>query len=272
MVLALPQKDRTAHAFQRTCAGEKMWFSLTKETLLTYYEDRVLHVVGNQRMREWYAAQRLDTSVVGAALAFWENLDGGPLLPDAIVAGLESTLVAEFEAVFLLSYGQFSNTPPHVRWIDASTVDALNLFYVRFYVDFSCWFILFLFPRVLHTRFVFLLCLRLRLRFFIFSLHFSFAFCAYFFFSSSYCFLFFIIIPILIIIIIIIVIFSFLLLLLRLLFHHHHILLLLCDFVVRKPARNLVSLQWSCCAMSLRKYSPMEAITWKVSSRCLQIL
>ena len=136
LVLALPQKDRTAHAFQRTCAGEKIWFSLTKETLLTYYEDRVLHVVGNQRMREWYAAQRLDTSVVGAALAFWENLDGGPLLPDAIVAGLESTLVAEFEAVFLLSYGPFSNTPPHVRLIDASTVDALNLFCVRFYVDF----------------------------------------------------------------------------------------------------------------------------------------
>ena len=50
----------------------------------------------------------------------------GPLLPDAIVAGLESTLVAEFETVFLLSYGHFRNTPPHVQMIDASTVDALE--------------------------------------------------------------------------------------------------------------------------------------------------
>ena len=126
LVLALPKKDRTAHAFQRVSGGEQKWFSLTQETLVTYYEDRVLHAVGHQRMREWFAAQSLDTSVVGAALAFWENLDGGPLLPDAIVAGLESTLVAEFDAVFLLSYGSFSNTPPHVRMIDASTVDALE--------------------------------------------------------------------------------------------------------------------------------------------------
>ena len=141
LVLALPKKDRTAHAFERVYEGEKKWFSLTQETLVTYYEDRVLHAVGHQRMREWFAAQSLDTSVVGAALAFWENRDGGPLLPDAIVAGLESTLVAEFEGVFLLSYGLFSNTPPHVRMIDASTVDALDFFlHVRFYVDFfSCW-------------------------------------------------------------------------------------------------------------------------------------
>ena len=107
--------------------GEKKWFSLTQETLVTYYEDRVLHAVGHQRMREWFAPGMFeDTNVVGAALAFWENLDGGTLLPDAILAGLESTLVAEFEAVFLLSYGPFSNTPPHVRMTDASTVDVLE--------------------------------------------------------------------------------------------------------------------------------------------------
>ena len=128
LVLSLPKKDRTAHAFEKVSGGEKKWFSLTRETLLTYYEDRVLHAVGHQRMREWYDAQSLDTSVVGAALAFWENLGGGTMLPDAIVAGLESTLVAEFEAVFLLSYGPFSNTPPHVRMIDASTVDARDFF------------------------------------------------------------------------------------------------------------------------------------------------
>ena len=97
LVLTLPKNDRTAHAFERVYEGEKRWFSLTQETLVTYYEDRVLHAVGHQRMSEWFAAQSLDKSVVGAALAFWENLDGGPLLPDAIVAGLESTLVAEFD-------------------------------------------------------------------------------------------------------------------------------------------------------------------------------
>ena len=95
-MLTLPKEDRTASRFKRHQSGK--WIVLNAATLTTYYEDRVLHSVGRQRMAEWHAGCGLTCDADGCALAFWHNLDGGPSLPDAITAGLESTVIAEFEA------------------------------------------------------------------------------------------------------------------------------------------------------------------------------
>ena len=128
LMLKLPSEERTASCFQRDIDGEKRWITLSAETMTTYYEDRVLHLVGKQRMEEWHAQCGLVDDVVGCALAFWHNIDGGRSLPDSIAAGLKSTLLGCFDAVYLLSYQSFDNVPPHVQWIDASDVCVCLLF------------------------------------------------------------------------------------------------------------------------------------------------
>ena len=117
---------RAAHSFQYK--GE--WKSLSVPTMATFYEDAVLHEVGNIRMAEWWAAQRASKAPLrtGAALTFWYSLDNSANLPDAIEAGAKSTLLAEFEAVFCLTYQEFINMPPHVKVLDCNEVIPYALF------------------------------------------------------------------------------------------------------------------------------------------------
>ena len=101
------------------------WHSLRACHLATFYEDRALHMVGERRIQDWWAAQPLSDrseTRTGAALTFWFSLNDAPRLPDAIEVGLTSTVLAEFEAVFLLAYQRFSNVPEHIRVIDGNKV------------------------------------------------------------------------------------------------------------------------------------------------------
>jgi len=106
------------------------WFSLGSAELATFYEDRVLHMVGEIRMDEWWRAQPDSSGDTGVALTFWYSLTGADRLPDAIEAGLRSTELAEFENVFCLTYPtqQFLNMPSHVTILDANLVLAETAF------------------------------------------------------------------------------------------------------------------------------------------------
>ena len=99
----------------------------------TFYEDASLHAVGAIRMNEWW--QKSDLSQhegrTGCALTFWaslsgvDDLDRAPsiTLPDAIEAGLLSLPLAEFEHVYIMTYGQtFDNLPSFMTVVDANRV------------------------------------------------------------------------------------------------------------------------------------------------------
>ena len=106
------------------------WKSISAVALSTFYEDSALHEVGKIRMAEWWRAQK-DVTVplrTGVALTFWYSLDGSHVLPDAIKVGLKSTLTAEFEAVFCLTYQSFTNMPSHVRTINCETLLSYSVF------------------------------------------------------------------------------------------------------------------------------------------------
>ena len=90
---------RAAHSFQYK--GE--WKSLTIEAMATFYEDVVLHQVGQMRLSAWWEAQHQRRSV-GAALTMWFDLNSTGTLPDAIEIGLLSTKVGRFEKVFCLCF------------------------------------------------------------------------------------------------------------------------------------------------------------------------
>ena len=100
------------------------WKSLSADAMATYYEDKVLHMVGEQRMKDWWAQQDASKTSLqpGAALTFWYQLDGSSKLPDAIVEGLKSTVNGEFHAVYVLTYQHFDNMPAHIRVIDCNKV------------------------------------------------------------------------------------------------------------------------------------------------------
>lgn len=100
-------------------------FFITKQVMATHYEDAVLHLLGGQRTREWYQNVTAPPDRTGCALAFWYQLDESAelRLPDGIVAGLRSLELAEFEAVYCMTYGQvFPNMPKFVKIIDANRV------------------------------------------------------------------------------------------------------------------------------------------------------
>ena len=108
--------QRPAHSFMY----KGYWKSISALALSAFYEDSALHEVGKIRMAEWWRAQK-DVTVprrTGVALTFWYSLDGSHVLPDAIEVGLKSTLTAEFEVVFCLTYQSFTNMPSHVRTIN----------------------------------------------------------------------------------------------------------------------------------------------------------
>ena len=118
-------KHSPAHSFQY----KKKWKSLSAEAMATYYEDAALHAVGEIRMKDWWSCNTwVHRPATGAALTFWFSLDGSPTLPDAIVAGLQSTKLADFEAVFCLTYQQLTNLPAHINVIDANDVLPHNIF------------------------------------------------------------------------------------------------------------------------------------------------
>lgn len=57
------------------------------------------------------------------AVAFWQNLDEEDKeLPSSIVKGLESTQLAGFTRVVLLTFQTFLNTPEHITVIDARAI------------------------------------------------------------------------------------------------------------------------------------------------------
>jgi hypothetical protein len=116
---------RIAHSFEH--GGE--WKCLTKDELGRFFRDRSAHMVGQLRMQEWWESQggadpHQETRGRGAALAFWYQLDGADLLPDAIEEGLASTKNAMFSVVFCLTFLEqvFANMPEHVVVLDASQV------------------------------------------------------------------------------------------------------------------------------------------------------
>ena len=102
------------------------------EVLATWYEDRALHDVGYIRMRDWWAARSAAPLSTGAALTFWVTLEnefevvkGPTTLPDAIVAGMKSTALAEFEHVYCMCFPQvqtLTNMPDGITLIDATAV------------------------------------------------------------------------------------------------------------------------------------------------------
>ena len=110
-----------AHSFEY----KGKWHSLQACHLATFYEDRALHMVGERRIQDWWAARPLSDrseTRTGVALTFWFSLNDAPRVPDAIEVGLTSTLLAEFEAVFLLAYQRFDNVPEHIHVIDGNKV------------------------------------------------------------------------------------------------------------------------------------------------------
>ena len=112
--------DSPGHSFKYKDGSR----SLSAAAMATYYEDRILNIVGEHRMKEWWDTQPLSKAPigVGAALTFWYSLDGSNELPDAIVAGLKSTVIAEFQEVFCLTYQRFDNMPKHIVIIDCGKV------------------------------------------------------------------------------------------------------------------------------------------------------
>ena len=74
-------------------------------------------------MADWWSSQEDTSARTGAALTFW-SLDGSDSLPDAAAAGLQTTVLAEFENVFILCYPsqKFRNLPEHVTVFDANLV------------------------------------------------------------------------------------------------------------------------------------------------------
>jgi hypothetical protein len=129
-LLGLVQRG-PAHSYKN---AQNNWVSLPANCMLTFYEDAVLHEVGERRMAEWWDGQSVLKSAVedkkvGAALTFWHSMDGSRRLPDAIEVGLTSTLIAEFEDVYCLSYqGRFENLPAHIKLIDANRVLPKDVF------------------------------------------------------------------------------------------------------------------------------------------------
>ena len=112
-----------AHSFQ--VGAGKEWRSLSFEAMATYYEDALLHSVGKRRMADWWEVAspgHINETTVGAALTFWYSLEGSTRLPDAIEAGMRSTLLGEFDAVFCLSYQQFENMPSHIIMLDCNKI------------------------------------------------------------------------------------------------------------------------------------------------------
>ena len=112
--------SKPAHSFRY----KQSWHSLSADALATYYEDRVLHIVGKERMANWWHSQVDSSARTGAALTFWWSLDGSDSLPDAAEAGLQTTVLAEFEQVFCLCYPSqtFRNMPGHVTVLDCNLV------------------------------------------------------------------------------------------------------------------------------------------------------
>ena len=106
---------------------------MDSQVISTFYEDASLHAVGAIRMNEWW--QKSDLSQhegrTGCALTFWASLSGvddldraaSITLPDAIKAGLSSLPLAEFEHVYIMTYGQkFDNLPSFMTVLDANRV------------------------------------------------------------------------------------------------------------------------------------------------------
>ena len=102
------------------------WTNVSKDALGTYYDDRNLHQVGELRMKEWWSQRSSQNNRVGCALTFWFALDGSTVLPDAIAAGLKSTLLGEFDDVFILTYQPFENLPEHIRVLDCNRVHCVH--------------------------------------------------------------------------------------------------------------------------------------------------
>ena len=100
--------------------------------LATWYEDRALHDVGHIRMQEWWAPRSAAPLSTGAALTFWVTLENGfevvkgpTTLPDAIEAGMRSTVLGEFEHVFCMCYPQvqtLNNMPDNITLVDATAI------------------------------------------------------------------------------------------------------------------------------------------------------
>ena len=99
----------------------------------TFYEDASLHAIGAIRMKEWWqkSGYSQHEARTGCALTFWASLSGvGGLdrapsitLPDGIQAGLRSLPLAEFEHVYIMTYGQkFDNLPSFMTVLDANRV------------------------------------------------------------------------------------------------------------------------------------------------------
>jgi len=120
---------RLGHSFEYN----DEWFSLNANEIATFYEDRVLHMIGRQRIAEWWASQPESVfshaaTKTGAAVTFWYSMDNSPRLPDAIEVGLASTLLAQFEQVFCLTYQPFENMPPHITVVDCGKILPENEF------------------------------------------------------------------------------------------------------------------------------------------------
>ena len=121
--LMVTLESHPAHSFH--VAPGNQWRSLSAEAMATYYEDALLHEVGKRRMDDWWKVAspgHHDCMRVGAALTFWYSLDDSKRLPDAIEAGMRSTLLGEFDAVFCLSYQKFENVPSHIVMLDCNEI------------------------------------------------------------------------------------------------------------------------------------------------------
>lgn len=128
---------KPAHSFKY----KDEWKSLTIEAMATFYEDVVLHQVGQMRLSAWWAdaslgkcvSRRRCVSSVGAALTMWFDVNSTGTLPDAIEIGLLSTKVGRFEKVFCLCFkdepGQtFTNMPPHIEVLDLARLMSFETF------------------------------------------------------------------------------------------------------------------------------------------------
>lgn len=81
---------------------------------------------------------RLQARTQKVAVCFWHNLDSAKALPFAVQKGLESTRVAGFAAVHLLTYQQFSNLPAHIEVIDANQILEVSLFLSLYQTGKAC--------------------------------------------------------------------------------------------------------------------------------------
>lgn len=110
------------------------WMSLSAESMGTHYEDAILHMVGYERMKEWWEIKPYEirsSNAVGLALTFWFCMGDGPpwFLPDAIEEGLKSTELAEFQDVWCLTYQRIENMPPHIKVVPCSKVLPVETFH-----------------------------------------------------------------------------------------------------------------------------------------------